>query len=124
MELNRLFKSIIDADLQPVVICDTKHDIVYMNPASIERYAKFGGAGLVGKSILDCHNEKSGEMIKKVVAWFADSKDNNCIHTFYNKNDNRDVYMIALRDDEGNLMGYYEKHESRKPETKALYDMK
>lgn len=124
MELNSFFKSIIDADLQPVVICNNQHDIVYMNPAAVKRYEKNGGDKLVGRSILDCHNEKSGAMIKKVVDWFSADKNNNCVYTFHNKQDNRDVYMVALRDDDGRLIGYYEKHESRKSETMALYDMK
>lgn len=30
--------------------------------------------------------------------------------------------MVALRDDCGNLIGYYEKHEYRNRETAKLYD--
>ena len=29
--------------------------------------------------------------------------------------------MVALRDDEGALIGYYEKHEHRNRETESLY---
>jgi DUF438 domain-containing protein len=94
-----------------------------MNPVAIERYSKRGGAQLVGKSILDCHNDKSGEIIKEVVAWFAKSKDNNILYTYRNEKENKDVYMVALRDDEGNLIGYYEKHEYRNLETSKAYDM-
>ena len=36
--------------------------------------------------------------------------------------ENKDVYMIALRDDDGTLIGYYEKHEYRDMETMSLYD--
>ena len=31
--------------------------------------------------------------------------------------------MVALRDEDGTLIGYYEKHEYRDRETAALYDM-
>ena len=31
---------------------------VDMNPAAIQRYEKRGGKDLLGKSLLDCHNEK------------------------------------------------------------------
>ena len=34
-----------------------------------------------------------------------------------------DVYMVALRDADGTLIGYYERHEYRNPETMKLYDM-
>ena len=45
------------------------------------------------------------------------------MYTFRNEKENKDVYMIALRDDEGELIGYYEKHEYRNIETMKLYDM-
>lgn len=124
MELSQFFKSVLDADTAPVVICNLQHDIVYMNPSSIERYAYRGGAELIGKSIFECHNEKANEMIKRVVAWFEESAEHNTIHTFKNKKENKDVYMVALRDDDKNLIGYYEKHEYRNAETAELYDFK
>ena len=121
MELTTFFKSIIEQDLCAVVICNLEHDIIYMNPAAISRYAKRGGAELVGKSLLDCHTQRSNEIIKKVVAWFAESADHNRIYTFYNEKENKDVYMVALRDEAGNLIGYYEKHEYRNRETEEFY---
>lgn len=124
MELSQFFKSVLDADTAPVVICNLQHDIVYMNPSSIERYAYRGGAELIGKSIFECHNKKANEMIKRVVAWFEESAEHNIIHTFKNKKENKDVYMVALRDDDKNLIGYYEKHEYRNAETAELYDFK
>ena len=33
------------------------------------------------------------------------------------------VYMVALRDEDGTLIGYYEKHDSRKAETMKQYDL-
>lgn len=33
------------------------------------------------------------------------------------------VYMVALRDDAGQLIGYYEKHEYRNRETMEVYDL-
>ena len=83
--LHQMFKSVIDQDRAAVVICDTEHTIVYMNPAAVQNYANRGGAELVGKSLLACHNERSNEMIRKIVSWFADSKEHNMIHTFYNE---------------------------------------
>lgn len=120
--LHQMFKSVIDQDRAAVVICDTEHTIVYMNPAAVQNYANRGGAELVGKSLLACHNERSNEMIRKIVSWFADSKEHNMIHTFYNEKQNKDVYMVALRDEDGELLGYYEKHEFRNKETAKMYD--
>lgn len=124
MELSSFFKSVIDMDTAAVVICNLEHDIVYMNPAADERYKKQGGHGLVGKSLLDCHSPAANEKIKEVVEWFSKSPENNRVYTFYNKKENKDVYMIALRDENGSLIGYYEKHEYRNRETMPLYEMK
>lgn len=117
MELSLFFKSIIDQDPAPVVICNLEHTVVYMNPASIAHYS----TDITGKSIKSCHNAKSNEKIDKVVAWFSESKNNNTVYTFYNKKENKDVYMIALRDEAGSLIGYYEKHSYRNKETAELY---
>lgn len=122
MELNAFFKSVLEQDRSAVVLCDLQHTIVYMNPAAVARYAKSGGADLVGKSLLSCHNAASNAMIEKVVAWFGADKSHNLIYTYRNVKENKDVYMVALRDDDGTLIGYYEKHEYRTPETMALYE--
>lgn len=124
MELNAFFKSVLEQDTAPVVLCDLDHTIVYMNPAAIARYAKSGGEKLVGKSLLACHNAASNAMIEKVVAWFGADPSHNLVYTYRNDKENKDVYMVALRDDGGTLIGYYEKHEYRTPETMALYDLK
>lgn len=119
MKLSIFFKSIIDADKAPVVICDLEHTVVYMNPSSIARYH----VDLTGKSIKNCHNADSNEKIEKVVAWFLKDKENNIVYTSRNDKENKDVYMVALRDESGTLIGYYEKHEYRNGETAKLYKM-
>lgn len=116
------YKSIIDQDRSAVVICNLQHEIIYMNPAAIKNYEKWGGDKLIGQSLLNCHNPESREKIERVVAWFAESEAHNLIYTFHNEKQNKDVYMVALRDEEKKLIGYYEKHEYRNPETMKLYD--
>lgn len=117
------FKSIIDQDRCSVVICNLDHRIIYMNPAAVINYEKYGGEALVGQNLLNCHNEKSCERIRQVVDWFSQSSDNNIIYTSHDAKRNKDIYMVALRDKEGQLIGYYEKHEYRKPEAMKRYDM-
>ena len=121
MELSKFFKSVIDQDQCAIVICNLEHEIIYMNPVAIARYAKSGGAELVGKSLLNCHNEESIAMIHKVLDWFGESREHNRIYSFRNEKENKDVYMIALRDEDGTLIGYYEKHEFRNVETQQPY---
>lgn len=118
--LNKLLKSVLDQDLAPVVICDIADTVVYMNPSAINHYNR----NLTGSNIKDCHPPKANEMIDKVLAWFKENKENNIMYTYRNDGKNKDVYMVALRDDDGTLIGYYEKHEYRNRETAGLYQPK
>ena len=88
----------------------------------VESYHKWGGEALLGKSLMNCHNPKSKEIIEKVVAWFEEDKEHNRIHTFYNEKQAKDVYMVALRDEDGTLIGYYEKHEYRARDEEPYYN--
>lgn len=121
-KLYAYFKSACDQDRAAVVICNLQHEIIYMNPAAIKNYEKRGGAALIGKSLLACHNEESVEKIKQVVDWFLADESHNILYTYYNEKQNKDVYMVALRE-EGRLIGYYEKHEYRNRETAPRYEM-
>lgn len=114
-----LLQGVLAADTAPVVLCDTASVIVYMNPAAIARYH----GDLTGKSLKACHSAASNEKIDRVLAWFEKSPDNNRVYTYRNEKENKDVYMIALRDGAGRLIGYYEKHEYRTPESAPLYGM-
>lgn len=116
------FRSMMEQDRAAVVICNLKHEIIYMNPTAIQNYEKWGGDSLMGKSLLDCHNSKSREKIQQVIDWFAEDERHNIVYTFHNDKQNKDVYMVALRD-AGKLIGYYEKHEYRDAETMQLYDL-
>ena len=124
MELSVFFKSIVDSEEAPVVVCSLDHTIIYMNPAAVKRYEKRGGEALIGKSLLDCHNADSNGKIQKIVDWFGMDRNNNKVFTFYNEKENKDVYMVALRSEDGTLIGYYEKHEYRSREAGSLYNLK
>ena len=105
------YKSIVDQDRASIVICNLKHEIIYMNPAAVNSYAKRGG-----------DNQESRDKIQKVVDWFGADESHNLVYTFHNEKQNKDVYMVALRE-EGRLIGYYEKHEYRNSETMKQYDL-
>lgn len=120
MNISVFFRSIVESDPARVIVCDLGHKIIYMNPAASVFYEK-KGVHLLGSSLLDCHSGASNDKIKAVVRWFGESRDNNRIFTFHNEKENKDVYMVALRDEDGRLIGYYEKHEYRTPETDGQY---
>ena len=94
--LSTYFKSVLEQDRAAVVICNLQHEIIYMNPAAVTNYAKWGGYSLIGKSLLDCHNPESVENIKKVVEWFAADESHNIVYTFHNEKQNKDVYMVNM----------------------------
>ena len=116
--LNKLLKSVLDQDRAPIVVCNTDDIIVYMNPSAKSAYHK----DLTGSNIKDCHPKEANEKIDKVIRWFMESAENNIIYTYHNDKENKDVYMVALRDEEHTLIGYYEKHEYRNKETSMLYN--
>lgn len=115
--LTKLFKSIADTDPAPVVICDMDDIIVYMNPASVKAYRK----DLTGCNIKNCHPAEANKKIDMVLDVFRANNDVSIIYTYHNDTENKDVYMVALRDEAGKLIGYYEKHEYRNRETAELY---
>ena len=88
-----------------------------MNSTSEKNNENWGVESLVGRSLLNCHNEESQKRIQQVIDWFAADESHNLIYTSHNEKQNKDVYMVALRDAEGKLIGYYEKHEFRNAET-------
>lgn len=104
------------------MICNLEHEIIYMNPAADAHYAKWGGETLLGRSVLDCHSAQSREKIMQVLDWFREDCAHNRMYTYRNEKENKDVYMVALRDEAGGLIGYYEKHEYRSVETRKRYD--
>ncbi len=115
--LRQLFQSVIDQDPAPVVICDLDSVIVYMNPASVALYH----GDLTGRNLAACHSRESNEKIQRVLSWFAQSSEHNRVYTMRDDRRNKDIYMVALRDERGTLIGYYEKHEYRDPERAAPY---
>jgi transcriptional regulator with PAS, ATPase and Fis domain len=51
-----------------VIVCDADGIIIYMNETAIRNYEKDGGAGLIGKNMMDCHNEDSRVKLREMMA--------------------------------------------------------
>lgn len=114
-DLNIYFKGIIDADEKPIVVCNTEHIIIYMNPAAVQRYEKRGGMALIGKSLLKCHSNRSREIIKRNLEIMENDRTVNKIFETHSSkpNTNDDIYFVGIRDERGELIGYYEKFEDK-----------
>ena len=60
----QIFKSLPFA----VTACDIEGKIIYMNEKSISTFVKNENDTLIGKSLYDCHGEKSAEKIRELLA--------------------------------------------------------
>jgi len=105
MDQPELLELIMDSLKHHFVFVDTEHVIRYMNKAAVERYK--GSAAKVGGSIFACHKEESKQIILDVVEAFEEGEDEKMI---FNSEDHR-TFMRAVRDRDGNLIGYYERFE-------------
>jgi len=56
-----------------VVVCDAGGTIIEMNDRAVEWFADKGGRELIGKSVLDVHQEQSQEKIKRMM----ETRENN-----------------------------------------------
>ncbi len=50
-----------------IIVCDAAANIIYMNEKARKQYAKDGGPALIGKSLFDCHNERSVAKIREIM---------------------------------------------------------
>lgn len=50
-----------------VIVCDAEGIIIYMNETAIRNYEKDGGADLIGRNLMDCHNEESRGKLREIM---------------------------------------------------------
>jgi DUF438 domain-containing protein len=100
-----LMAAILDSLEAPVLFADTEHIICYMNKAASDYYSK--GENLIGRSLLDCHNEQSQQQIIEILAAMQDGEEERLI----TDNEEHRIYMRAVRDADGQVLGYYERYE-------------
>jgi nitrogen fixation/metabolism regulation signal transduction histidine kinase len=103
-----LMAAILDSLKAPILLADTDHITRYMNQAAVAFYT--GGDSLIGQSLLACHNEQSQQMMIDILAAMqADQLEEQLI----NDDEEHRVYMRAVRDPGGRLLGYYERYEPK-----------
>ena len=97
--------AILDSLKEPVLVADTEHVTRYMNKAAIAHYEE--GTSLIGRSLLDCHNEQSQQMMKEILAEMHGGLEERLI----TDNEEHRIFMRVVRDAEGTVLGYYERYE-------------
>jgi PAS domain-containing protein len=100
-----LLRAILDSLKDPVLFADTEHQTRFMNQAALQHYDE--GEELMGRSLLDCHNERSQQMIIEILEAMHAGEDERLIT---DTSEHR-IYMRAVRDPDGRLLGYYERYE-------------
>jgi DUF438 domain-containing protein len=97
--------AILDSLADPLMFVDTDHVIRYMNRAALAHYRQ--GAALLGTSLMDCHNEQSQAALRRILAKLEAGET----EVLYAKKPEVRLYMRAVRDAEGRLLGYIERRE-------------
>ena len=105
-----LMAAILDSLKDPILFADTGHITRYMNRAALTHYT--GGENLIGRSVLDCHNEQSQNMMIEILAEMHEGEEERLIT---DDEENR-IYMRAVRSPDGRLLGYYERYEPPRTE--------
>jgi DUF438 domain-containing protein len=108
-----LMAVILDSLKGPILFADTQHVTRYMNKAAIDFYT--GGESLIGRSLLDCHNEQSQQMMVEILAEMHEGLEERLI----SDDEEHRIYMRAVRDAKGKLLGYYERYEPPKVKDKG-----
>lgn len=97
--------AILDSLKDPLVFVDLDHIVRYMNKAAFRHYEE--GATLIGRSIFNCHNVQSEKTIYDVFDALQKGEEERLI----TNNEKHRIYMRAVRDANGHLVGYYERYE-------------
>ncbi|HSR34562.1 MAG TPA: PAS domain-containing protein [Anaerolineae bacterium] len=101
----KLMAAILDSLKDPILVADTGHMTLYMNKAAKAYYEE--GEALIGRSLLDCHNERSQQMMIEILAEMHKGLEERLI----TDNEKHRIYMRVVRDPEGKVLGYYERYE-------------
>lgn len=116
-----IFKYIVDNADTPVVVIDLDYTIIYMNKSAAASYSR--GKDMIGKNIELFMSEETRSKIIMTVEWFKEDKKNNSIFAYHDKKSNCDIYMIAIRDNDGELVGACSHVDSRTPDKAEPFDI-
>ena len=105
MESLEMLSVMLDNWHKPLVFVDHNHIIRYLNKPAKKKYAKYGD--VIGKSLLDCHNENSCRLIKEGFARLQTGAE----EVLLSDTPKSRYYIHAVRDENGNLLGYYDRYD-------------
>ena len=105
MNQNKLLES-FDSIPMPIVFVDNDHIIRYLNAkAEVRYYQERGYSDLIGKPLLNCHNDESQRKIIKLYERLAQGEDEI---SWEDPRKLERFTLVAVRDDHHQIVGYYE----------------
>ena len=109
MTNEQMLSYILDSIPYRVVFVDTNHIIRYLNKEARYHYYEVRGFdNLIGKSIFECHNERSKEALIAAVEKLKNH--GNEIYLGVSVRNER-KYINPVRNEKGELIGYFERFE-------------
>ena len=123
MELKDYFRYIIDAAERPLVLCNTDFRVIYTNKKAEELYEARLSHRLRGNSARALLSEEELTRVDAAVEWFKENPENNKVFVRHSVGDNTDVYIKAVRDDKGEVIGFYNYLDYRNAETGKEFDL-
>lgn len=85
-----------------VTVCDAQCNILFMNDLSRQTFAH-GKADLIGKNLLECHNERSRAIIHRLL-----SEGGVNTYTIDKQGKKKLIYQSAWRNKDGEIAGLVE----------------
>lgn len=109
MTNEELMLHMLDSFPHHVVFADCDHIMRFVNQKARERYlVKSGYTELIGKNMLDCHHEESSKrMLINAVEWFKQGGGEIPMKL----TDTLTAIITPVRDNEGVLLGYFNRFE-------------
>ena len=101
-----LLENILDAYAYEIVFADREHIVRYMNKTAKKRY---GERVQIGNSLFNCHNENSKTKIEEFLKR-ADAGEEEMFELYNTKTGERE-FFVPVRNDQGEVVGYFERHE-------------
>ena len=105
--IKELLENILDAYPYEIVYVDRNHIVRYMNKTAEKRY---GDRVKTGNSLFNCHNEGSRQKILSFLNR-ADEGEDEMFETYNQKTGERE-FFTPVRDRNGKVTGYFERHEA------------
>ena len=102
-------------------MCNLDYRVIYENPAAMRYYAPV--TPITGKLLETLMDEEMMSKVRMSVEWFKEDKKNSKVFAFHDKSNNMDMYILAIRDIDGNLMGFYGRREDRNPDPGKEFDL-